>query len=97
MQRCGLDLGLDGLNGVGYEAQADNFVRMVKKAFCCLLHPSTADTTVKAFIVWAVVVKLVDACCCHQRHYHWLPVRQRVDFKLALLVYKALHDSTAPC
>ena len=24
-----------------------------------------------------------------------LPVRQRVDFKLALLVYKALHDSTA--
>jgi len=25
----------------------------------------------------------------------WLPVRQRVDFKLALLVYKALHDATA--
>jgi len=30
------------------------------------------------------------------RQLHWLPVRQRVDFKLALLVYKALHDSTAP-
>jgi len=29
------------------------------------------------------------------RQLHWLPVRQRVDFKLALLVYKALHDSTA--
>jgi len=31
------------------------------------------------------------------RQLHWLPVRvrQRVDFKLALLVYKALHDVTA--
>ena len=29
------------------------------------------------------------------RQLHWLPVRQRVDFKTALLVYKALHDSTA--
>ena len=29
------------------------------------------------------------------RQLHWLPVRQRVDFKLALLVYKALHDATA--
>ena len=26
---------------------------------------------------------------------HWLPVRQRVEFKLALLVCKALHDATA--
>jgi len=23
---------------------------------------------------------------------HWLPVRQRVQFKIAVLVYKALHD-----
>ena len=30
------------------------------------------------------------------RELHWLPVRQRVDFKLALLVFKALHDLTAP-
>jgi len=29
------------------------------------------------------------------RQLQWLPVRQRVDFKLALLVYKALHDATA--
>jgi len=29
------------------------------------------------------------------RQQHWLPVRQRVDFKLALLVYKALHDAMA--
>ena len=29
------------------------------------------------------------------RQLHWLPVRQRVDFKLALLVYTALHDVTA--
>ena len=29
------------------------------------------------------------------RQLHWLPVQQRVDFELALLVYKALHDSTA--
>ena len=29
------------------------------------------------------------------RKLHWLPVRQRVEFKLALLVYKALHDATA--
>jgi len=29
------------------------------------------------------------------RQLHWLPVRQRVDFKLAVLVHKALHDSTA--
>jgi len=29
------------------------------------------------------------------RQLHWLPVRQWVDFKLALLVYKALHDATA--
>ena len=25
------------------------------------------------------------------RELHWLPVRQRIDFKLAVLVYKALH------
>jgi len=25
------------------------------------------------------------------RELHWLPVRQRIDFKMALLVYKALH------
>ena len=29
------------------------------------------------------------------RQLHRLPVRQRVDFKLALLVYKALQDATA--
>jgi len=29
------------------------------------------------------------------RQLHWLSVRQRVEFKLALLVYKALHDATA--
>jgi len=29
------------------------------------------------------------------RQLHWLPVRQRVEFKLALLVYKALHDASA--
>ena len=29
------------------------------------------------------------------QHTYEFPVRQRVDFKLALLVYKALHDSTA--
>jgi len=42
-------------------------------------------------------VTLVD--CDHitpvLRQLHWLPVRQRVEFKLALLVYKALHDATA--
>jgi len=26
------------------------------------------------------------------RQLHWLPVQQRVDFKLAMLVYKALND-----
>jgi len=30
------------------------------------------------------------------RELHWLPVRQRVDVKLAVLVYKALHDLTVP-
>ena len=30
------------------------------------------------------------------RHLHWLPVRQRVNFKLAVLVLKALHG-LAPC
>jgi len=29
------------------------------------------------------------------RQLQWLPVRQRVHFKLALLVYKAMHDATA--
>jgi len=29
------------------------------------------------------------------RQLLWLPVQQRVDFKLALLVYKALHDAKA--
>ena len=28
------------------------------------------------------------------RNLHWLPVRRRVDFKLALLVYKSLHGLT---
>jgi len=27
---------------------------------------------------------------------HWLPVRQQVEFKLAVLVYKSLHGLTAP-
>jgi len=30
------------------------------------------------------------------RELHWLPVRQSVDVKLAVLVYKAHHDLTAP-
>ena len=30
------------------------------------------------------------------RHLHWLPVRQRVDFKIAVLVYKSLHGLTPP-
>jgi len=40
---------------------------------------------------------LVDVTTSHQcwDKLHWLPVRQRVDFKLALLIYKALHDPTA--
>jgi len=27
---------------------------------------------------------------------HWLPVRERIDFKLCLLVYKCLHQLAAP-
>ena len=27
------------------------------------------------------------------RQLHWLPVRQRVQFKLAVLVFKALHSA----
>ena len=30
------------------------------------------------------------------RQLHWLPVRQRINFKLAVLVFKALHG-LAPC
>jgi len=30
------------------------------------------------------------------RELHWLPVRQRIEFKLAVLVYKSLHGLTAP-
>jgi len=30
------------------------------------------------------------------RQLHWLPVRQRVDFKMAALVYKSLHGLTPP-
>jgi len=32
-----------------------------------------------------------------QRRLHWLPVCQRVDFKLATLVYQALHGLLPPC
>jgi len=28
---------------------------------------------------------------------HWLPVRQRVQFKLAMLVFKALHGQALQC
>jgi len=30
------------------------------------------------------------------RELHWLPVRQRVECKLAVLVYKSLHGLTVP-
>ena len=30
------------------------------------------------------------------RDLHWLPIRRRVDYKLALLVYKLLHDLALP-
>jgi len=30
------------------------------------------------------------------RQLHWLPVRQRVDFKIAVLVFKSLHGLTPP-
>jgi len=30
------------------------------------------------------------------RQLHWLPVRQRIDFKLAVLVYKSLLGLTPP-
>ena len=29
------------------------------------------------------------------RQLHWLPVRQHVNFKLAVIVYQALHNTTA--
>ena len=31
------------------------------------------------------------------RQLHWLPVRQRVQFKLAVLVFKALHRQASQC
>ena len=31
------------------------------------------------------------------RQLHWLPVRQRVHFKLAVLVFKALHGLAPQC
>jgi len=31
------------------------------------------------------------------RQLHWLPVRQRVNFKLAVLVFKALHGLVSCC
>jgi len=30
------------------------------------------------------------------RQLHWLPVKQRIDFKLAVLVYKSLHGLAPP-
>jgi len=30
------------------------------------------------------------------RQFHWLPVKQRIDFKLAVMVYKSLHDFAPP-
>jgi len=30
------------------------------------------------------------------RQLHWLPVKQRIDFKLAVLVYKSLHGFAPP-
>ena len=30
------------------------------------------------------------------RQLHWLPVKQRIDFKLAVLVYKSLHGPAPP-
>ena len=42
-----------------------------------------------------VVTTITTSHHCWGNSIHWLPVRQRVDFKTAVLVYKALHDSTA--
>jgi len=30
------------------------------------------------------------------RDFHWLSVRERIEFKLAVLVFRCLHGSTAP-
>ena len=30
------------------------------------------------------------------RQLHWLPAKQRIDFKLAVLVYKSLHSLAPP-
>ena len=53
--------------------------KWLKKSFivvCCILWQLTTKfccpsrSTVKAFIVLTVVIKLADVRCCHQRHYH---------------------------
>ena len=77
-QGCGLDLGSRNIRFFpasasvvwGSRPRPTTLVRMVEKVRCFLLHPSTAVTTVKAFSVSAVVIKLAGICFCHQRHYH---------------------------
>jgi len=53
---------------------------------CECLRQSTAQTTFHAPITSNFE---------YAPELHWLPILQRVEFKLVLLVYKALHDATA--
>ena len=51
----------------------------------------------RTFILIYICQDLFDNISPALRQLHWLPVRQRVQFKLAVLVFKALHGLAPQC
>ena len=59
------------------------------------MTPSEVVKDTKGWYLSNVIVSLSNLMLVGKK-LHWLPVRQRVDFKLAVLVYKLLHGLTLP-
>ena len=66
--------------------------------YCNSLFHGTTDTLFQRLqSIQSAAARLATGTRCSEhiqpvlRRHHWLPVRKRVDFKLATLVYQALH------
>jgi len=67
----------------------------IVSSFCCLWSANEQIVTLYCIDICYFITRR-DHITPVLRQLQWLPVKQRIDFKLAVLVYKSLHGLAPP-
>ena len=63
---------------------------------CCTVSATSCCTSYRSFRTRPIGARKFDHITTVLCELHWLPVRQRIRFKLAMIIYKCLHGLAPP-